>query len=86
MSQEDGHAAAPKPQAVIDHLAEETQDRKFLTDQLLNVLFPARDSSAIGASCVFFVLARNLETWQKLRREVDKIEQPITYEVLKAHK
>ena len=69
-----------------DQLVYETQDRLFLRDQLLNVFFPARDSAAIGASCVFFMLARNPDAWQKLRGEVLKIDQPITFEVLKSMK
>ena len=78
-------AAAPS-YAFIDQLVYETQDRLFLRDQLLNVFFPARDSSAIGASCVFFVLARNPEAWKKLRKDVAEIDQPITFEVLKSMK
>ena len=70
----------------IDQLVYETQDRQFLRDQLLNVFFPARDSSAIGASCIFFVLARHPETWEKLRRDVKGISQPITFELLKSLK
>ena len=72
--------------AFIDQLVYETQDRQFLRDQLLNVFFPARDSSAIGASCVFFVLARNPEAWEKLRKEIMHIKQPITFELLKSMK
>ena len=70
----------------IDQLVYETQDRAFLRDQLLNVFFPARDSSAIGASCVFFLLARNPEVWEKLRKDVAKIDQPVTFELLKSKK
>lgn len=70
----------------VDQLVYKTQDRSFLRDQLLNVFFPARDSSAIGASCVFFVLARNPGIWKKLREEVLNIDQPITFEVLKSIK
>ena len=66
----------------IDQLVYETQNRYFLRDQLLNVFFPARDSSAIGASCVFCVLARNPEVWKRLRKEIVQINQPITFVLL----
>lgn len=82
----DGKKVAPGSQSYVfvDQLVYETQDRNFLRDQLLNVFFPARDSSAIGASCVFFILARNPEVWKKLRKEVLALKQPITFEVLKS--
>ena len=70
----------------IDQLVYQSQDRKFLRDQLLNVFFPARDSSAIGISCIFFILARNPDVWKKLRQETLNIKQPITFEALKSIK
>jgi len=86
MENQPSDSTAPPSYAFIDQLVYETQDRQFLRDQLLNVFFPARDSSAIGASCVFFVLARNPEAWKKLRNDVVKIDQPITFELLKSMK
>lgn len=75
-------AGAPQSVVFLDELVKETQDRNFIRDQLLNMFFPARDSSAIGASCIFFILARNPEVWKKLRAEVLGIEQPLTRTVL----
>ncbi|MCJ1312938.1 hypothetical protein MMC25_006614 [Agyrium rufum] len=37
-----------QPFVFVDELMRETQDQKFLRDQLLNVFFPARDSAYIG--------------------------------------
>ena len=70
----------------VDQLVYETQDRNFLRDQLLNVFFPARDTSAIGAGCVFFILARNPEAWKNLRNDVANIKGPVTFELLKSMK
>ena len=79
-------SAPPQSYVFVDQLVYETQDRDFLRDQLLNVFFPARDSSAIGASCIFFILARNPEAWEKLRNEIANIREPVTFELLKSMK
>lgn len=71
---------------MLHELVKDTQDRRFLRDQLLNVFLPARDSSAIGLSDLFFNLARHPEVWRKLRSEVLKINQPLTFDLLKSMK
>jgi cytochrome P450 len=69
----------------LDELVKLTQDRQFLRSQMLNIFFPAKDSSAIGLSCVFFMLARHPDVWDKLRAEVLGVEdKPLTYELLKS--
>lgn len=68
----------------LDELIKENQDRNFIRDQLLNVFFPARDSSAIGASCILFLLARHPKVWEKLRAEVKDVEEPLTHDILKS--
>lgn len=72
--------------SVLHELVKDTQDRHFLRDQLLNVFLPARDSSAIGLSDLFFTLARHPEVWRKLRSEALKIDQPLTFDLLKSMK
>lgn len=80
------YASSSSSYVFVDQLVQVTQDRSFLRDQLLNVFFPARDSSAVGASCLFFILARNPDAWKKLRQEVLSVDQPITFEILKSFK
>ena len=83
-----GDPLTMKPSArsfsMLHELVKYTQDRRFLRDQLLNVFIPARDSSAIGLSDLFFNLARHPEVWRKLRSEVLEIDQPLTFDLLKS--
>lgn len=72
--------------SMLHELVKDTQDRRFFRDQLLNIFIPARDSSAIGLSDIFFNLARKPEVWTKLREEALKIEQPLTFDLLKSTK
>lgn len=72
--------------SMLHELVKDTQHRRFLRDQLLNVFLPARDSSAIGLSDLFFNLARHPEVWRKLRSEVLDIDQPLTFDLLKSMK
>lgn len=55
---------------MVGELVKETQDRDSLRHQIMNLFFPARDSTAIGVSNVFFQLARHPRVWDKLREEV----------------
>ena len=73
-----------RPFSMLHELVKNTQDRRFLRDQLLNVFIPARDSSAIGLSDIFFNLARHPAVWRKLRSEVLEIDQPLTFDLLKS--
>ena len=75
-----------KPISFLDQLVYETQDRIFLRDQLSNVFIAAYDTVAIGASDVFFILARHPDIWVKLRAEVLRIEHPLTHKRLKSVK
>lgn len=75
-----------RPFSMLHELVKDTQDQRFIRDQLLNVFIPARDSSAIGVSDLFFQLARNPRVWSKLRSEALEINQPITFELLKSMK
>lgn len=75
-----------RPFSMLNELVKDTLDQRFIHDQLLNVFIPARDSSAIGVSDLFFQLARNPRVWKLLRSEALEINQPITFELLKSMK
>ncbi|KAI3405951.1 hypothetical protein KGF56_001170 [Candida oxycetoniae] len=69
-------------------LAKQTRDPIVLRDQALNILLAGRDTTAGLLSFAIFELARNPDSWQKLREEVlDKFGpselQDITFENLK---
>ena len=76
----------PSRVILVEELAKEGPDRTELRSQLLNVFFPAEDTTAIEVSDVFFNLARHPRVWGKLRSKVLQVKQPLTYEVLKSLK
>src|SRR5690606_29375544 len=51
-------------------LAHETDDPKFLKDQLLNILLAGRDTTAVLLTWTVFTLSRNPTVYRKLRSEV----------------
>jgi cytochrome P450 len=51
-------------------LALQSRDAKVLRDQMVNVLLASRDDTASLLSSIFYFLARNQETWEKLKAEV----------------
>lgn len=70
-------------------LANLTQDRKILRDQILAILVAGRDTTASALSWVFYELARHPEITRKLRAEiVDTVglETAPTYQDLKGMK
>lgn len=70
---------------LIDGMATEIQDPVELRFQLLNIFFPARDTSAIAVSNTLFCLARNPHLWKELRAEALKLgDQPLTFELMKS--
>jgi cytochrome P450 len=54
----------------LDALAKETQDRKTLRDQMLNILLAGRDTTASLLSSSFFYLSRHPRVWNRLREEI----------------
>lgn len=54
----------------LREVALDNGDRKFLRDQILNVLLAGRDTTAGLMSSFFFVLARRPDIYEKLRAEV----------------
>lgn len=74
-----------KKVVLLHDMARETSDKIDLRNQILNVFFPARDSTAIALSNTIYLLARHPSVWEKLRSDVLGLEdKPLTYETLKS--
>lgn len=54
----------------LEAVARETQDRKILRDQMLNILLAGRDTTASVLTTSFFYLSRNPAIWDRLRSEI----------------
>lgn len=54
----------------LQALVADTQNRKTLRDNLLNILLAGRDTTASLLSSAFYYLARNPNVWERLRREI----------------
>ena len=68
-------------------LAEQTDDRLVLRDQLLGIFFAGRDTTAALLSNLFFVLARSSKTWKQLQDEINALGgRPPTLDELKGLK
>ncbi|TLD31505.1 hypothetical protein PspLS_03029 [Pyricularia sp. CBS 133598] len=65
-------------------LARQTQDRKVLRDELLNILVAGRDTTAALLSNMLHTLARRPDIWAKLKNEVAFLDGRIpTYEEIR---
>lgn len=75
----------PKGSYVFLHeLARQTGDKQRLRDELLNVLLAGRDTTASLLSIMFFILARRPDIWNKLRAEVEMLDEQLpTYDKLR---
>ena len=70
---------------LLHQMALVTQDPYDLRAQILNVFFPARDTTAIAFGNIMFELARHPHSWEELRAEVLDIgAQQLTFELLKS--
>ena len=72
---------------LVYRIAEETQDRTDIVNQLLNIFLPAHDATAVALTNVFFSLARHPNVYAKLRDEVLAAcgaDGEITFEDLKS--
>ena len=80
--------ATPEKYILLNEMAMVTQDPLELRAQILNVFFPARDTTAITFSNILFELARHPDAWEYLRSEVLSIDpsQKLTFEFLKTLK
>jgi len=68
---------------VLQELVKVTQDPKKIRAELLNVLFPARDSVSGSLSWAMYLLARHPAVWQKIRDEIAPLDGKMpTYEDL----
>ena len=76
----------PRSCILLDDLVAAGVGRAEIRDQVLGVFFPARDTTALGISNIFFYLARHPRAWKKLRAEILAIDQPLTFEYLKSLK
>ncbi|KAE9373136.1 cytochrome P450 [Stipitochalara longipes BDJ] len=72
---------------LLRQMVQETQDPLALRSQILNIFFPARDTSAIAISNVTFMLARHPKYWESLRAEVKSIgDQALTFDLIRSLK
>ena len=72
-----------KQYVFLDELAKDCDDPVMLSDQIVNMLLAARDTTAGLLSFIFFMLARRPDVWEKLRLEVlEGWEEPMNYEAL----
>ncbi|MCJ1312108.1 hypothetical protein MMC25_005782 [Agyrium rufum] len=74
------------PISLLDELLEETNDRRNIRNQLLDIFSAARDTTAVAPSNVFFNLARHPQVWKKLGHEVSSAPENLTFELLKSMK
>lgn len=78
---------SPYNYVLLRELVKSTDDKLFIRNELMNVFFPARDTSAILTGNILFLLARHPRVWDSLRAEVLTIgEQKLTFELLKLMK
>ena len=63
-------AGGPKRYVLLEEMALTTQDPYELRMQIINVIFPARDTAAIAFGDIMFELARHPDEWELLRKEV----------------
>lgn len=72
---------------LLQEMVKQTQDKLDLRSQILAVFMPSRDTTAFLVANIFHAMARNLDIWRKLRKEVMAVgDQPITFELLKSIK
>lgn len=65
-----------KKYVFLEALAEVTNDRKMITDQLMNILLAGRDTTAGLLSITIWLLARNKDVWVKLREGILNVIGP----------
>jgi cytochrome P450 len=68
------------PYVFLKEVAQATDDRTTLRDEILNALLAGRDTTASLLGNLFFVLARHPDIWEKIRAEVSTLngELPTT--------
>lgn len=63
-------------------MVEETGDRIFLRNQILQGLIASQDTTSSLLGNIFFLLARNPDVWQMLRTEVLSVGDTLDYNTL----
>ena len=64
-----------RQQHILLHgMAEQTEDRTELRNQILQALMAAQETTSVLISNVFFLLSRHLNVWQRLRHEALSLE------------
>jgi len=71
-----------KASILLYSMAEETGDRTFLRNQILQGLVASQDTTSSLLGNVFFLLARNPEVWRKLRSEALSVGEKLDYNTL----
>jgi len=69
-SKDESEKAGPQKYLLLQELAKETQDRKFLRDSAINILHAGKDSVGGLLSWIIRLLARREDIFTKLRKEV----------------
>jgi cytochrome P450 len=75
----------PHRYILVDEMAKQIRDPIDLRFQVLNVFFPARDSTGIALSNALFNLSRKPDVWRELREQALALgDRPLTFEALKS--
>jgi cytochrome P450 len=71
----------------IHELAKQTNDKKRIRDELINILLAGRDTTASLLSNMFFMIAKEPRIYEKLREEISLLEGRLpSYEELRNFK
>lgn len=71
----------------IQELAKQTNDKKRIRDELINILLAGRDTTASLLSNMFFMIAKEPRIFEKLRDEISMLQGRLpTYEELRNFK
>lgn len=73
-----------KANILLYNMVEETGDRVFLRNQILQGLIASQDTTSSLLGNVFFLLARHPDVWQKLQNEVLSVGDSLDYNTLMA--
>lgn len=82
-----GTTKNPERYVLAHKIAEETNDREDILNQLMNIFLPAHEATGVALTNVFFCLARRPDVYAKLRNEVLAQcgkDGPVTYDHLRS--
>jgi cytochrome P450 len=73
-----------QPYVFLQALVQDTQDPKWIRDELLNILIAGRDTTTASlTSNVFLMLSKHPKIWSRLRGEINFLQrQPPTFDQL----